>query len=380
MTTSERHPGAWFDLRGQEICAVQGSYFNQTVAQQQLLSLQIYSSAREAKQALHDGRCAGWLFDQPAIDWALSQEDGSSYASTVPPLLNVSWAMALPRVERGGRLHRWLQNQMGQWHQEGYLLKLEQRWHLRPTAYLADMHQRWSHSSSGSPPCGSQNQGDWPSECLTGLQSGDVDLLHPQTLQWWLSGLLHTLGLLLACVMISLLMGLALWRWLMAQSARMQWASRMILGGLRLTPPLLVMGLFFYGIGGWLKLHIGWQPSGTLIATLCLSAYAGASVFLALDQTRQHLATSGLEPPGHQVIALAWPAIKGVLVNVSKATMMASALAVPELLSVSTSLMAETGQVHGVMNLMLVTYVALGLIIMGLLDHLEQRWRLRSKD
>jgi polar amino acid transport system substrate-binding protein len=74
-------------------------------------------------------------------------------------------------------------------------------------------------------------------------------------------------------------------------------------------------------------------------------------------------------------LGLAWPVIKGALVNVSKATMMASSLAVPELLSVSTTLMAETGQAAWVMNLMLLAYVALGLAVMHLLDVLGRRWR-----
>lgn len=369
----------WHEVRGQTICAVQGSYFNPTLAQRHLLNLQIYPSAREARQALRDGRCSGWLFDQPAIDWALSQGDNRWFHTTLPPLLNVGWAMAISKAERDGRLHRWLQAEIGTWHREGYFLELEQRWHMPASPQLASLHQRWSHPPHPHPPCEVTTPAGTPKplphECLSALPPQDDELLQSHALKTWTGGLAYTLGLTLACVTLSLGLGLGLARRVMARSeaARNRW--RQALGLMRMTPPLLVMGLFFFGIGGLMQRHLSWQPSGALIAVGCLSAYAGSSIFMALDQTHEHLRAHGATPVWHQVMGLAWPAIKGVLINVSKATMMASALAVPELLSVSTTLMAETGQVAWAMNLMLLAYVALGLAVMGALDRLERRLR-----
>jgi polar amino acid transport system substrate-binding protein len=377
MTGPDLSPTQWSGVRGQTVCAVQGSYFNQTVARQQLLSLQVYPSAREAKQALHDGRCSGWLFDQPAIDRELNSTDSHGFQATLPPLLTVAWSMAIERRERDGRWHRWLQDQVGLWHREGFLLDLERRWHLSPSSFLSDMHQRWS-STGAKTMCQRGADGKWPQDCLKGPIREDVDLLHPQTQELWWNGLVQTMGLVAACVILSLSLGVWLALWTAQRSPRVQALVRGALGGVRITPPLLVMGMVFLGLGGWLKHHLSWQPSGWIIAVVCLSAYAGASVFLALDQTHRHLQQNTLGsavPSWPRTLGLAWPVIKGALVNVSKATMMASSLAVPELLSVSTTLMAETGQAAWVMNLMLLAYVALGLAVMHLLDVLGRRWR-----
>jgi polar amino acid transport system substrate-binding protein len=52
----------------------------------------------------------------------------------------------------------------------------------------------------------------------------------------------------------------------------------------------------------------------------------------------------------------------GILVNIAKATGMASAIAVPELISAATSIMVERGNLGVMMNLMMVTWF---LVILG---------------
>ena len=59
--------------------------------------------------------------------------------------------------------------------------------------------------------------------------------------------------------------------------------------------------------------------------------------------------------------------ILGSLINVMKQTVMASAIAVPELLSVSLAIMADKGNVTVMMNVLLLTYLLLiSLAIAGL--------------
>jgi polar amino acid transport system substrate-binding protein len=76
---------------------------------------------------------------------------------------------------------------------------------------------------------------------------------------------------------------------------------------------------------------------------------------------------------GHLIRHAPAPII-ALLVNVTKATMMASAVAVPELLSVSTSIIAEHGNVGTVMNTILVFFVLLVFSVLRLLRYAERRW------
>ena len=65
--------------------------------------------------------------------------------------------------------------------------------------------------------------------------------------------------------------------------------------------------------------------------------------------------------------------VVAALVNVSKATMMGSAVAVPELLSAATSIVAEHGNVGVVMNALLLTFLALIFVVVRVLGKLERK-------
>jgi polar amino acid transport system substrate-binding protein len=61
----------------------------------------------------------------------------------------------------------------------------------------------------------------------------------------------------------------------------------------------------------------------------------------------------------------------GSLINVMKLTVMASAIAVPELLSVSLAIMADQGNINVMMNVLLMTYLILITLAIRLLNRLQ---------
>ena len=70
---------------------------------------------------------------------------------------------------------------------------------------------------------------------------------------------------------------------------------------------------------------------------------------------------------------LAQGPIKGSLINVMKQTVMASAIAVPELLLVSLAIMADQGNVNVMMNVLLLAYLGLITAATVLLSWLQTR-------
>ena len=146
-----------------------------------------------------------------------------------------------------------------------------------------------------------------------------------------------------------------------------------------MTPPLLLIYIVFFGLGHFIVTRFGWPLDGFLVASACLSLYAGCStVFALLDAS----AVLQQRHPGYQLrwrtllpaLRLAYTPIVAILVNVVKATGMASAIAVPELIYASTALIAENGNRGVMMNVLMLTYFLLVLLVVYLFAVLERRF------
>jgi polar amino acid transport system substrate-binding protein len=145
-----------------------------------------------------------------------------------------------------------------------------------------------------------------------------------------------------------------------------------------MTPPLLLIYVVFFGVGHLVVTRFGWTVDGFLVAAACLSLYAGCStVFALLDasavlkerQSGFTLRWNTLLP----VLRLAYTPVVAILVNVVKATGMASVIAVPELISASTAIVAEHGNTGVMMNVLMITYFLLVLLVVRLFAALERR-------
>ena len=129
----------------------------------------------------------------------------------------------------------------------------------------------------------------------------------------------------------------------------------------RLVPPLLMMYLLFFGVGGVLLSHYAVKLPALFVAVLCLAYYSAAIVMNALHEAAVLLRKS--EPAFQltwETIAQAtdyarWP-IKQALINVTKMSMIASAIAIPELLSQVNLIMAEKGNLVVMMSTLLLAY------------------------
>lgn len=400
MTPAGKSFNNWGDLRGRKICATQGALFNRPMVERYLLDLQVFNGARDAKLALRDGRCAAWLYDDTAIAGDLLNPEWVGYEMPLPSTLLTPWSMALAAAERGGRLARSIEDIVAEWHRDGFFLELEKRWKLKPSPFVAQNHQLWSQKKpDGTPVCARRPSGDWPAECRIDavVTSSEAEGLHRFGLmvkertgldfsvvydgydrERFLNGLLITVKLAVACLLGSLLIGFAV---AVAVDARIPLVSPLLAALVtigRSTPPLLQMYVFFFGVGGAVVTRYGWTVDGFLVAAGCLSLYAGsANVFAFLEAA----GVARARDPGYrlgwkgggQAFRLAFGALAASLVNIVKATGMASAIAVPELISVSTAVMAERGNIGVMMNLLMVIYFLLVLTVVRLLDAAERK-------
>lgn len=395
-------PKDWQELRGKTVCATQGSYFNRSMSERYLLDLLMFNNARDARLAVRDGRCAGYLFDNTAIYGDLQNPEWAGYQAPLPPTLTVPWAIALSRHEAGSTFERWVGDVVADWHRSGFLLELEKTWGLAPSSFLAEAHALWTRETApGQYLCTRNDAGSWPAQCRNPVFLSAHDVGGLQQLGLWfrdatgwdltyiyddydrsrlLDGILNTMLLMAACIVASMLLGLA---GAIAAESRSRWLSTLCRGlsvfG-RMTPPLLQMYLLLFGVGAYLWSHFGLSLSPWFVAIWCLSYYTGSSVMRALlDSCELRREAFPQFRLGLKNVALVYGAAAGsitaTLVNVSKATMMASVIAVPELLSVSTSILTDNGNVAEVMNMLLLVFLVLIAVTIRLLARLERRLR-----
>jgi polar amino acid transport system substrate-binding protein len=379
-------PKDWTELRGQKVCATQGSYFNRVMAQRYLLDLQMFNNARDAKLAVRDKACVGYLFDNTAIAGDLRQPEWAGYQAPLPPVLSTPWALAIARAEQGTTFERLVGDVVAQWHRTGFAIEREKAWGLPPSAFLAQAHALWSRKdATGQWVCARDASGQWPSACRNPVFLSSADVSGLRRLGLWvkeqtgmdfslvydgydrsrfLRGLATTLVLMLLCVVLSLAMGVL---GALIVEARLWGVSRLfrmasVVG--RMTPPLLVMYVLVFGLGSVLVQRWGVHLPAFAVVVWCLAYYTGSSVMTALlfaaDVRRQTDASYRMRlDNARALVALSSGHVTAALVNVSKATMMASAFAVPELMSAVTTIMTDNGNVTLMMNVLLLVFLGL---------------------
>ncbi len=389
----------WADLTGQPVCATQGALFNAEIASRYLVDLQTFGSNRDARVALRSGRCVGWLYDDIAIHNLLAEPDWAGYRMPLPSAVATPWAIALARGNGRSRLERLVSDTVAEWHRTGLLIETVQRWGVPADGFLTGMRSLWTEKrADGSLLCARQPDGNWPLECrensrvaasdVTGMhrlallireRTGlNLSLLYNRWEQWQIGrGLFLTIGLIVASIAGSLVVG-GVGAWVVA--LRVPIVGPAILGVatfVRMTPPLLLMYVVFFGMGYYIATTIGWTLDAFAVAVFCLSSYAGAANLSAFVEAWEVLRRRRQRPDPRTVFAVAYAPVMGSCVNIAKATGMASAIAVPELVYASSSIVAEQGNPDVMMNILMLVYFFLILAVVTLFDR-AKRWVARD--
>jgi polar amino acid transport system permease protein len=209
-------------------------------------------------------------------------------------------------------------------------------------------------------------------------------------------GLLVTLELSVITVIASVIVGI-IGAWMQSSSAVL---PRSVAQGyvqlFRNTPPLVQLYFFYFGLSTLLPTvrgAYGLQTpllSGFAWACVSLTLYAGSfnvEIFRSGIEAIPHATTEAAQSLGYKrlqmyrhivlplAIRICLPALTNNLVNLVKTTTLAYAVAVPELLYVSSQIWAEDGNVPEMMVTLLGIYLVLVGILAAGLRGLEHRLR-----
>ncbi|OEZ61013.1 MULTISPECIES: transporter substrate-binding domain-containing protein [unclassified Duganella] len=392
---------AWPKIRHETICAVQGSYFNKPMSERYLLELQTYKTVRDAHLALRDGQCSGFLYATAALANTAKLPEWRGYTMPLPNALITPMAIFIARNEQGGELDLTLGNIVAELHRSGWLLEANKRWGIASTSWLTAQKAIWSeHDKDGLYKCVRNSSGNWVAACRSGEYVSSTEVTGVQAVGLWvkeqlgvdlnfiydpydrtqfLTGIAYSMLLITCSIAISLALGIAV---AIAVDGRSGWDTRAIhtvMAYGRLTPPLLMMYLIFFGFGSWTMREFGLKLPAFAVAAFCSGYYTAGMVMRAFLEAAKHVRST---EPGYrlrlrQLARTAqyanWP-VKQALINLTKQTMIASAIAIPELLSASSLLIAEKGNIFLTMTVLLMTFYLITSLWSRLFDYLEQAW------
>lgn len=390
----------WLELRGQPVCATRGHYANRTVTERYLVDLKVFNSNRDAQLELRKGTCVGWAQDDTLIAGEIAQGEWAGYGMKMRSAWPVPWAIALPASARGSQLERLVSDAVAEWHRNGLIQRLEDTYRIPRSAFTTETTALWRRTKAdGTPLCARLPSGALPDECrnqallfsddVTGIrrlglmlkeQTGiNLTLIYDQYDQsMFIFGFLRTLALLTACVIGGFIVGAVGCALMTRRIPGVSAMVRVLLTFCRMTPPLLQIYILFFGLGALMVQHWGFGLDAMLVVVVCISFYAGAANAYALAEA---VAVLVEREPGFrlslstlpQALRLAQGPIVGSLVNGVKATGMASAIAVPELISASTTIMAERGNTTLMMNVLMVAYFVLVLLVVRGMGVIQRR-------
>src|SRR6188474_1137464 len=206
----------------------------------------------------------------------------------------------------------------------------------------------------------------------------------------FLNGFLTSVRLMAVCLIFSVVIGVV-GAWIQGSRSRV---LRLITQGyiqfFRNTPPLVQLYFFYFALGSYLKISSGNGMSVPIVsnftwAAICLSFYAGAfnvEIFRAgieavpreTLEAAESLGYSRLKAYVYVLLPLAFrislPALNNNLVNLVKTTTLAYAIAVPEMLYVSSQIWSDALNVPVMMNVLLLAYF----LLVGFLVWVMHRW------
>src|SRR5215472_632844 len=130
----------WDQLKGQKICGIQGAWYNKEVAEKYGAEIVAFKGQTEAENALLQGNCVGWLYDDTAFAERLADPKWATFEMPLETILVEPWGIAVKLEERDGPWGQFMSKAITDWHRSGTLIELEGKWKIPPSAFLKKMH------------------------------------------------------------------------------------------------------------------------------------------------------------------------------------------------------------------------------------------------
>ncbi|MDB4594124.1 transporter substrate-binding domain-containing protein [Paracoccaceae bacterium] len=133
---------SWEDLRGKKVCGKQGAFYNQITEERYGVEIMAFTGNAEAKQALRDRKCVAWVYDDSSIGSDLSSGNWDEFEMPLASEDDNPWGLGVPLAEASCVFGNFMSGMQYNWHREGTLIALEEKWGIKPTAFLQMQNER----------------------------------------------------------------------------------------------------------------------------------------------------------------------------------------------------------------------------------------------
>ncbi len=120
------------DLKGKPVCALQGAFYNNDLQSKYTgQDLVAFKGIPEAEQALLDGRCVGFVYDDVVLVWKKAQDATKWDGFDVVALTEwkpVPWGIAVKVEELDKPWGKFMSTTIKDWLKSGTLAALEKKW------------------------------------------------------------------------------------------------------------------------------------------------------------------------------------------------------------------------------------------------------------
>lgn len=132
---------AWTDLTGKPVCGIQGAFYNQIVEDRYDVEVVAFAGTAEAKQALRDKKCVAYVYDDSSIGSDISSGNWDEFEMPLASEDDSPWALAVPKAEEDCVFGHFMSGIQYNWHVDGTLIELEEKWGIKPTSFLAKQQE-----------------------------------------------------------------------------------------------------------------------------------------------------------------------------------------------------------------------------------------------
>jgi polar amino acid transport system substrate-binding protein len=135
---------SWADLKGKPVCGKQGAFYNKQISKKYGAKIIAFVGNAEAKQALRDGKCVAWVYDDSSIMADLASGQYDDYEMPMVTEDDNPWGLAVPLEEMNGIWGNFMSGMIYNWHSSGRLIELEKKWGIQTTQFVIDMNKRFA--------------------------------------------------------------------------------------------------------------------------------------------------------------------------------------------------------------------------------------------
>ena len=133
---------SWEDLRGKPVCGKQGAFYNKIVSKRYGAKVIAFVNNAEAKQALRNKKCIGWVYDDSSIGSDLASGQWDGFEMPLNSEDDNPWGLAVPVEEIDGIWGNFMAGISYRWLVSGRLIELEKKWGIKPTQFLQDQQKK----------------------------------------------------------------------------------------------------------------------------------------------------------------------------------------------------------------------------------------------